>query len=265
MKEAQELLYRWFKEVEDVRYERIKQICNYLNIKLALNLEKPINNIFYPLLYGGVIEFIGNSRYQITPKCVISKSMNIYIVVNPCTLEQLQETHIVGVYTINDTINSYSLDSYHFNLHTILKNMPTISQCLSSYPLIYDRGKGLNDNIGLNYSNENDCKRWYFVDSKQNKCYSIPHLSINPDALNIAYCYDKIIKLENNGYYDTIRKVLKIRKNNIPILIYRLLTIESILTNSTFHIDYDYYIFENIDKKSFIELNRIFCKSIKTI
>ena len=264
MREAQELFYSWLKEVEDVRYERIKQICNYLNHKLALNLEKPTYCIFYPLLYSGVIEFAGNSRYQITPKCIISKNKKKNIVVSPSTLEELQETHFVGIYIQEDITNSYFSGSYHFNLITILKNTPTIFQCLSSYPLIYNsREKELNDNLGLNYSAENNFKRWYFVDSKQKKCYDIPHHSTNPDALNIAYCYDRVIKQESNGYYDTKSKRLKMNRYNIPILIYRLLMVESLLAGSAPLIDNDYYIFENIDRRSYSELNRIFCKSIR--
>ncbi len=67
----------------------------------------------------------------------------------------------------------------------------------------------------------------------------------------------------HNGIYDIASKELKINMYHMPILIYRALMIESLFFGAMPYIDNGYYVFNNISKTAYFELNRIFCKSIK--
>lgn len=256
MERAQKLLYQWLIERGRVRYERIKDICEYLNILCDLGLQKPINNIFYPLLYSGIVEFIGDSRYHITPTCAISNNKRT-ITVNPLLPETLERTSYIGLYRGECECTN----SYQFNLNSILAAFPSIEQYIHSLQSTFSwRTSDFTNNIGV-VQKRDDSLNQYFIEGK--KCYSIPHQSVNPDAINIAYCYGRI--MNGNGEYDAITKILRLKKFRIPIMIYRVLLVETLLNGSEVSIENEYYVFNHIDRKSYIELSRIFCKSIKRL
>ncbi len=263
MQKAQELLYLWINEIGNVRYERIKQTCDYLNIKLNLDLGKPIHHIFYPLLYSGVVEFVGNGQFYTAPECIISKHINSYILLNPSVTDGLQQTSIIGIYLYEGTDRFNGLNGYNFNLASVLENIPSIDHCVSSYQRIDNIKIADFENIkGLSRKKSDTIKR-YFIDCEHNTCYAVPHQSINPDSLNIAYCYDRVIKQESNGTYSISKKELRIPIFHVPILIYRALMIESLFVGAMPYIENSYYVFKNISRRAYIELNRIFCNSIK--
>lgn len=256
MERAQKLLYQWLTERGRVRYERIKDICEYLNILCDLGLQKPINNIFYPLLYSGIVEFIGDSRYHITPTCAISNNKKT-IIVNPLLLEALERTSYIGLYRGECECTN----SYQFNLNSILAAFPTIEQYIHSLQSTFSwRTSDFTNNIGV-VQKIDDSFNQYFIEGK--KCYSIPHQFVNPDAINIAYCYERV--KNGNGVYDARTKTLRLKKFRIPIMIYRVLLVETLLNDSEVFIENDYYVFNHIDRKAYVELSRIFCKSIKRL
>ena len=141
--------------------------------------------------------------------------------------------------------------------------MPSIESCVLSYQEIYDTKTDDFENAQGVSKKRNDNQRWYFLDPKDKKRYLIPHQSINPDAINIATCYGRVIDSMHNGIYDIASKELKINMYHMPILIYRALMIESLFFGAMPYIDNGYYVFNNISKTAYFELNRIFCKSIK--
>lgn len=263
MERAQELLYTWFKEVDEVRYERIKQMCEYLNIKFGLVLGKPIYDIFYPLLYTGVVEFAGDGKFHIAPECCISKTNNLHILLNSNVVENSEQISVVGIQICKNSETHNCQNRYHFNLESILGNIPSIENCVLSFQEIYNASIVNFENSQGVSRKKNDSSRWYFIDSMRNRYYIIPHQSANPDALNIAFCYDRFIRQDCNGIYNFNHKELKMNMYHMPILIYRALMIESVFGGSMPYTDNGYYVFKNISRRAYFELNRIFCKSIK--
>lgn len=264
MEKAQELLYIWLKEVGEVSYERINQTCIYLNTKFGCCLDKPIYQIFYPLLYNGVVDISGNGKFCVTPECVISKGENNHIIINSKINEFSLCSGGVGIQVSKSNEISYYRNRYEFNLELVLMKMPTIESCVLSYQEVYNvkisdffKTKGLS-------KKKTDSQRWYFLNPQNEKYYVIPHQSINPDAINIATCYGRIIDSVCNGIYDMTSKELRMDMYHIPILIYRVLMIESLFYGKRPYLDNGYYVFNNISRKACLELNRIFCKSIKT-
>lgn len=263
MDKVQELIYIWLREVGEVNYDRIKQACNYLNNKHALSFEKPIHNLFYPLLYSGVVEFSRHGKFCIAPECVISKGGEIHIVVNPRIVDNSLEANAIGIYTSNQPDVFATATRYQFNLESILTKIPSVDSCVLSYQQIHDvRLCDFEQREGVSRK-KSDSRRWYFIDSTHDQCYSIPDQSINPDAINIATCYTRIITSLHNGIYNSVSRELKMNKYHMPILVYRVLMIESLFGGTMPYIDNEYYVFKNISRKAFSELNRIFCQSIK--
>lgn len=263
MQRAQELLYLWIKKIGEVRYGRIKQSCEYLNLKLNLSLEKPVHDIFYPLFYNGVIEFIGDGKFHIAPECVISKNNNLNILVNSPIFDDLRQMDCIGIQMCNNIDNLFFSNRYNFNLESILVKVPSIQQCVMSYQEVYDiKIEDFVSTQGVSRK-KNENSRWYFINYERGKVYTIPHQADNPDALNVAICYDRVVKQDKNGVYNSNLKELKMNIYHMPILIYRALMIESLFSGTMPYIENEYYIFKNISKRAYFELNRIFCKSIK--
>lgn len=264
MKEAQKLLYIWLKEVGEISYERIKQSCIYLNTKFEYSLEKPIHHLFYPLLYDGIVEFSGNGKFCVTPECIISKGKTNHIVINSEITNSSFCTTNIGIQTSKCSELMSHKNRYDFNLESILKQIPTVESCVLAYQEVYNIiiSEFVNSN-GVSKKN-NDSQRHYFIDLQKGKFYLIPHQSMNPDAINIATCYERIIDSRDNGIYNISSKELRFRIYRMPILLYRALMIESLFSGKMPYIDNGYYVFNNISKKAYLELNRVLCDSIKT-
>lgn len=264
MKEAQKLLYIWLKEVGEISYERIKQSCIYLNTKFEYSLEKPIHYLFYPLLYDGIVEFSGNGKFCVTPECIISKGKTNHIMVNSRITDSSLCATSIGIQTSKRAELMSHKNRYDFNLESILKQIPTVESCVLAYQEVYNIkvSEFVNTN-GVSKKNNNS-QRHYFIDLQKGKCYLIPHQSMNPDAINIATCYERIINSINNGIYNISSKELRFRVYRMPILLYRALMIESLFYGKMPYIDNGYYVFNNISRKAYLELNRVLCNSIKT-
>ncbi len=264
MEKAQELLYIWLKEVGEVSYERIKQTCIYLNTKFGYSLEKPTHHFFYPLLYYGVVEFSGNGKFCITPECVTSKGKNNHIIINSEKNDSSLVIACIGIQISKSDDMLCRENRYNFSLESILTQIPTIESCVLTYQQINNvKPSDFVHSNGVS-KKKNDSQRCYFIDSQKGIYYAIPHQSINPDAINIATCYGRVVDSEHNGIYDTTTKRLKMRTYRMPILLYRLLMIESLFCGEMPYIDNGYYVFSNISRKAYIELNRVLCNSIKT-
>lgn len=261
MKDIQELLYLWMSQVGCVRYERIKEVCEYLNTKYALGLEKPMHNIFYPLLYSGVVDFANDGRYQITPMCVISRSKRNTIISNPIDKDGLMETSFVGIYTTSNNEFDDGGQLYNFSAEAILKEFPSVKDVVVNFELQSDYTPSeFSFGIGLK-KKTSDSIFSYFIDTN-NRCYKVPHQSSNPDAYNIACYYNRVTKGEINGVYNSTLKSLKLKLPHIPMLIYRVLMLESLFNDKEPFIKDGYYIFCDISQNVYKELNRIFCETI---
>ena len=79
---AQEALYIWLSYFDKRSYDLIRQSCNYLNIQYDLGIESyAVWKIFYPLVYTGVIEHIGNGYYALTEPMAIDFGTH-YVLIN---------------------------------------------------------------------------------------------------------------------------------------------------------------------------------------
>lgn len=261
----QTILYNWIKQKEDILYPQISASCRFLNEKYNLNLKNPAFELFYPLLYSGVVDYRGEHRYHLTPNCIIGKRKGVNrIIVNPNHIEAMTPTNTVGLYFQKAAQNNTEPINYSFSLATILKTIPTLRDCVHSYKEKFNK-----DINGLKFLDNATCglipgefNTNHFVDDKI--VYKITHPSINPDAINIAHCYHRVINKNRNGHYDLKKKILRMYSFHLPFTIYRLLMIESLLSGIEPYVENYYYVFHNINKKSITQLNRIFCDSIKT-
>ena len=91
----------------------------------------------------------------------------------------------------------------------------------------------------------------------------IPPRSVNPDAYQIAVSLERAVTGECSGTYDRRTRSLTMKKYGLPSLIFKALLVSGMEADSLpEESGYD-VTFRNISESCFMELNRIFCKTIR--
>lgn len=78
--QVQELLYVWISNFDKRSLESIKQNCDYLNEIYHLELRNPIWGIFWPLVFNGVIDHVGNGFYALSEPIVLDYGTHFYYI-----------------------------------------------------------------------------------------------------------------------------------------------------------------------------------------
>lgn len=250
---AQNLLLQWITTLGAVRYARIKLACDSINDRYNLELDKPTNYLFFPLFKSGVIDICGNNKYARTAKF---EWTNWVRTITNESGQDNQETGITGLYFKSD----FELDSL-FNGSSVLSNVPDVEKIVKSFPVGIIDVSQVDKTIGV-VEEPNKLFNRYFIDNRKNLIVKIPSFDENPDAISFAKMYENIL-CEHFSYYDRGTEELKIYKYGIPIIIYRVLLIESLLSGKIPDEDGEFVVFFGIDKKTAKEVNRIQLKTLK--
>lgn len=263
---AQSLLYVWLSRFEKRSLSVISSGCNTLNDILDLQSPNPIWSIFWPLVYSGVADHIGNGYYALTDPLILDyKSHYYYINCSPKIVGK--KTEVVGIVLSEHKEEVGSAKIITVDPTSILKNYPTVAEIVDGF------SNTLQDNDSLEFDNwkkkrgiaklEQGGLNRYFSIPERSYIKEIPSRTINPDAFSIAYCYSRAINDEENGIYRTKDQQLILPSFAMPIMIYRVLLLET-MKNKMFPIKIENkYIFNNISPILIKELNRILCKSLK--
>lgn len=68
----QALLFKWLKHFSVRSHEQIRTACKTLCINNNIPPEHSTLQLLYPLLKIGIVEFIGNGKYQVAPPIIIT-------------------------------------------------------------------------------------------------------------------------------------------------------------------------------------------------
>lgn len=261
----QELLYIWLSKYESKSLESIKISCNNLNNSYNMQLSKPIWTIFWPMVFNGIVEYIGDGRFALTESLIINCGTHCFSI-NCKPSSDFIETEFVGIYKSSQIPSIDYIKIIKTNTIPVLKQFPSIDKIVDSFP------KTLQEESMLEYYNrktekgiaklQKDGTNKYF--SIPNKLYirEIPNTNINPDAFAIANCYGRVINDESNGIYNKDKRILYIPIFAFPLTIYRVLMLETMKTGILPCIKNNRYVFIGISNNVVNELNRIFCNSI---
>ena len=264
---ARELLYLWLSKAEKKSFDSIRKTCDYLSQAYNLGLEGyAVWDVFSPLLKTGVVDHVGRDYYAITEPLRI-EGPHRSIVTNVHYSESLHRTPFVGVYISDEKENPEDIKSISFDCLSALKAFPCVSNVVDAFPKTvvdsqdmkyyhYKGGKGLTERV------KNGQSRFFCIPELQYQ-REVPGRSVNPDAFNLAYTYSSIINNEKTGRYDKSAHSLYLKSFGFPIMLFRVLFIESILNGGIPEEHDGYFHFSNISTLCFRELNRILYKSIE--
>lgn len=265
LKQLQALLHIWLSKYDSRSLAVIKDSCDSLNESYQLGLSYPIWEIFWPLVFNGLVDHLGGGYYALTEPLIIDSGTYKYSL-NCKPNNEYKETQITGIYVSKNIPIGCSAKVVKADTLSILKQIPTLEDVVDGFP------KTLQDEENLEYYNwktrrgiakiENGLTRYF---SLPEKLYirELPAREINPEAFAIAYCLSRMVNNEDNGFFCSDTQKLVMPTFAMPFTIYRALLIEAMKVGSLPEINGDKYVFKSISPQIYKELNRIFSNSIR--
>lgn len=264
----QMLILSWLSKHGARSLESIRKNCSFLlgeneNSQGSLN---SVWKLFWPLVYSGIVDHIGDGYYSLTEPLLIDYGSHyVYILKRPKGIDS--EELAAGIYLSHSQSADENLKTVKVNPFAILKRFPSIDKIVDSF---IDSNQ---DETALTYYNKHmhrgiaklgrDGFTRYYSDPEKHYMKEIPDRAINPDAFSIAYCRSRAINEKANGFYNKDKKELVMSTFAMPIMIYRVLQLQSLTNEELPKRDNRNYVFQNIELPIIKELNRIFCKSIR--
>lgn len=259
----QQLLYQYIDSFEYRSLQSIYDACNNI-----LPGQEKANSaawiLFYPMFYSGVVDYIGKNKYAITePIILFNKNSYYYINCKPSSNYSI--TPFVGIVRSDVFDDTLGMPPKRMDALRILKALPSIKTIVDSFPKVYSDDKFIlfEPSWGKGLATINDGFAHFFTIPELMTIKRIPNRETNPEAsFRIPYCYSRAINNEKNGTYFPSIKKLQIRRFAMPIMIYRVLLLNSLENNQYPVNEGEYVVFNNVSNRMELEINRIFNNSI---
>ena len=278
--QLQVLLLKWLRHYNVRTIEQIRIVCRSLCISNNLNEKNSVLKLLYPLLRMGYVEFIGDGNYQVSQSVIIYYPKASTAVGVNFTDEQKEKVKsfaynedIFGIirFQINakEILQLYPvLNCYYqeFNSNSPLIHFPkvkdivtTFEECNSLFDnvLFYNNYKWerVTKDIGI-FKTSSDSHIFYF--RIKEKTFKIPINTENPEGWILAECYQNCSDRNDVFKYNQSNKTLIVSNFNLPILVERILRLNSLYQDVLIE-EKDFQIsFPNISLSTIKELNRIF-------
>lgn len=263
--QAQKLLYIWISSYEKRSYTQIKEACAFLNNAHDLRLgEKPVWELFYPMVFSGVIDHIGKDYYTLTKPVALAFEEQAFLL-NCESIGHSSNKYPVGYTEVNLNDVPEGIPILRMNSISVLKSFPSVDSVINSWEtsVLDDEQLTYHDfkrHIGVaEYTNGHTR---YFSIPEKNYLKEMPARRLNPDAYSIGISYERALNGVGNGSYNKAKKELSLRRFAFPVLLYRALSIDGLSVKLFPTTDGEHYIFKNISSSVAKEINRILCKSI---
>lgn len=259
----QELLYIWISKFNKRSLISIKKNCEHLNEAMNLQFSNPMWGIFWPLVFNGVVDHIGDGYYALTNPIVLEYDTHSYYI-NAEPVSQSGKSVAVGI-TECDFKEEHGYKTMSPSALCILKTFPCVKDVVDNF-----RHVTLQDESELKYlckgrglaELKNGLKRFFSIPEKTD-IRELPSREINPEAYAIAYSLTRIENDESNGSYNKDKKILLMPTFALPFMLYRVLMLECMASRKLPYRQHHQYVFENISLETVKQLNRILCNSIR--
>lgn len=276
----QALLLKWLRHYNVRTIEQIRIVCRSLCISNNLDEKNSALKLLYPLLRMGYVEFIGDGNYQVSQSVIIYYPKASTAVGVNFTDEQKEKLKNLSfnedafgtirfqitlkeILQLHPTLNCHYQE---FNNNTPFVHFPkvkhivtTFEECNSAFNnvLFYNNHKWEKGTkqIGI-FKTSSDSHIFYLGINE--KTFKIPLNTENPESWILAECYQICNERDDIFIYNRNNKTLTIKNFNLPILVERILRLNSLYQDVTIQ-EKDFKIsFPNILISTVKELNRIF-------
>lgn len=259
----QQLLYQYIDSFEYRSLQSIYDACN----NILPGQEKHSSaawKLFYPLLYSGVVDFIGKDKYAITEPIILFNKKNYYYI-NCKPSSSYSITPFVGIVRTDVFDDTMGIPLKRMDAIQILKTIPSFKTIVESFPKVYSDEKFIffESEWDKGLATINDGFARFFTIPELMTIRRVPNRETNPEtSFRVPYCYSRAINDEKNGIYYISTKKLMMRRFAMPILVYRILLLNS-FENDYYPVNEgEYVVFNNVSNRMASEMNRIFNNSI---
>ena len=263
IRRAQALLHGWLSQRGRVRYQIVKEACEYLNASMQLGLLSPTGSLFWPLMRMGIADFAGSGRYALAPPAILAFKDRAYAI-NVC--EDRSSTLPIGISICPVNQLPATPKAQRLSSLSVLKAIPTVQDVVMSWTEVRLNGAELTyqgrRRLGISKPERAGQMR-YFNDPRQRGVREIPSMQANPEAYPVAVCYQQVITGRSNGMYNEGKQMLVMNLYGLPTLLSRALMIDGMAVGRFPSEDGRDIVFYNISKPVVKELNRIMCQTIK--
>lgn len=262
--EVQMLLYVWLNKLGRRSLESIKASCNYLAEIHQITTKYPIWDIFWPLVFSGVVDHTGKGYYALTEPIILKYATHYFYINNVPTSDNYKELS-VGIFISDNLKNEHNIKVITTNPKAILRQFPSVDKVVDGF------SKSIQDETELKYydwknkkgvAQLKDGRKFFYSDPDKAYLRELPDRTVNPEAFAIAYCYGRTVSGEGNGHYYVNQKKLIMPSFAIPFTLFRALQLEIMASRMLPQREGDTYIFDGISAPIVKELNRILCNSI---
>ena len=241
-------------------------------------------HLFLPLLRHGVVEFYGNGKYSISPSaalCSNDKILFCNIPWKPDNLEGCLFDSQLGIEVYKKSpdllflLDSRNISSREFSLFKVLSLLPSIEAIINSWEddLFIDSSNYLflgkrgwtnaetEPERGIFKKSDNDYSQ-RVLKMSETEWKQIPLSMNNPDSFGLAYLWAQQPN-DVGVFYNMGRLILRIISGFFPVLVERLLLINTLLGDFR-EVDIsqrEYFV----SKKEFDLLNKLFGNKIAVI
>ncbi len=219
------------------------------------------------MAFAGNIDFVVIIVFKVTEPIAVTKGI-LYLYKYIQSISRC--IYSISFYISQQRGTTYWFQKiYRFNAVSILKHFPTVKDIVSKFePLPLNDFSSLkfdNREIKFGVAQKEDWNlKYYFVYPETRRVVAVPYWNVNPDGINVAYCYSRSIDGRGNGKYSLKKdKRMYITSYRFPILLYRILLLESLLEGNTPFFEQGLYIFPNINLNIANQINRILNNSIQ--
>lgn len=262
---AQKLLYEWLCHSGKRSYETIRKNCLYLDEAYSLGYDSSsIWRLFNPLMKTGVVDYVGRNYYAACPKISLARGERV-LYSNPEEHNIIEdETPFVGLYILKRS--EAFPDAKPFDALSVLRTLPSVDRIVDSFPKSIQDLKGaqfysIKSDRGITKELNDGFVRYFSIPEKVYE-REVPSRVSNPDAFNLALCYSSAVNEEHTGRYCVESHTLRVNNFGFPIILFRVLLVESMLNGFIPTVSDSTASFEGISARVTRELNRILCKTI---
>lgn len=280
------LLLRWIRHFGVRSHEQVRSASKSLCASFKIDPHHSILKLLYPLLRLGLVEFIGEGRYQATspllifyPKKQVIVGLNLSNEQKNRLTEKEFDEDSYGIIRFKGEIDDAksiaillecTLDIY--TQENSLANFPSIKSVVLSFNddilfksnwLFYNLStyKWSSGNKGFGICKGGEDSYVYFIKLSEKDFRKIPSEKYNPEGRILAECYQQIYEAGSLFHYDEEKRTLTFNQTRIPILVERILRKSSLYNKSQMDENsINTHCFTDITKSTYKQLRRIYKK-----
>jgi hypothetical protein len=250
---APSLLLQWLAYQPPRTLAQIRFACKSLAAASGIETDRAFYRIFMPLFRMGMVEFIGNGQYQLSPTTLLTTADGRATAINP---GPILKRRLKTEYSATEPL--YNILSFHCilpqlqrlarqhqvpvmqcKISAILARFPDVGSVVRHWkpvpivfpvkyfyhPLTY---KWIDEPLSFGIFRHSDSAHTHYFLDPEGTIRPIPFAELNPDGFAVAAAWQAALMNRHNLFYEPAIHELKITRLRLPALLERVLRLREL-------------------------------------